>query len=159
LSVILRSRNLNVQPSAGRWLHYFEGSSRIAAGVVSGLIVSLAIKTELILASLAPDQPKSMMILAAMAAGASERFATSIIAQIDSGHKKETANKEEKSGTINNERKGSTKDQKGARNDQPPCQERKTEQSSLRQETRQCSWWPSRRAAAEVLARGLTAFG
>jgi hypothetical protein len=91
LSVILRSGNLNVQSSAGRRLHYLEGSSRIAAGVLSGLIVSLAIKTGLILASLAPNQPRSMMILAAMAAGASERLATSIIAQIDSGDKKKRA--------------------------------------------------------------------
>lgn len=88
LSVILRSGKLNFDPSAGRLLHYLEGASRIWAGALSGVVASLAIKAGIILGTLAATQTNTVMILAAVAAGASERLATSIISKIDSENEK-----------------------------------------------------------------------
>jgi hypothetical protein len=88
LSVILRSGQLNVAPSVGRWLHYLEGGSRIAAGALSGMITWLAIQSGLFLGGFKESKSSSVVLLVAMAAGASERLATSIIAKIDSDNNK-----------------------------------------------------------------------
>jgi hypothetical protein len=88
LSVILRSGKLNFDPSSGRILHYLEGASRIWAGALSGIVVTLAIKSGIFLGTIASAQTNTFVILAAVAAGASERFATSIISKIESASDK-----------------------------------------------------------------------
>jgi len=83
LSVIGRSGKLHFDCSAGRRLHYLEGASRIWAGALSGLLVALAVRTELILAPLARGGKMiPAMMIAAFVAGAAERLATSIISTI-----------------------------------------------------------------------------
>lgn len=84
LSVILRSGNLAFDPSSGRLLHYLEGASRICAGLLSGALVSLAIKSGFILGALGAARSNTLLLLISMAGGASERLATSIISKIDS---------------------------------------------------------------------------
>ena len=84
LSVISRAGRLNFDSSAGKRLHFLEGRSRIAAGAISGLLVALAVRSEIILSSLTHEHMlHAIMILAAMAAGAGERLAPSIISRFD----------------------------------------------------------------------------
>jgi hypothetical protein len=83
LSVIGRTGKLNLDCAAGRWLHYMEGASRIWAGAISGMVVAIAIRTEMILAPLSRvEKLPAVTMLAALAAGAAERFAASIISTI-----------------------------------------------------------------------------
>lgn len=87
LSVITRAGRLKFDSSAGRRLHVLEGRSRIAAGAISGLLVALAVRSEIILSSLTHDhQLHTVMILAALAAGAGERLAPSIISKFDAAN-------------------------------------------------------------------------
>lgn len=84
LSVIVRSGKLKFDSSAGRRLHFLEGSSRIWAGLISGLLVSLAVKSGIILMPLTTGENlHPVMILAALAGGAGERLASSIISKLD----------------------------------------------------------------------------
>ena len=83
-SVIARTGKLKFDCSAGRRLHNLEGSSRIVAGAISGLLVALAVQSELIFASLSRGgRVHAVMVMAALAAGTGERLATSIISRMD----------------------------------------------------------------------------
>jgi len=85
LSVIGRTGKLQFDCSSGRWLHYLEGASRVWAGALSGLFVGLAVRSDLILTALTHGgKVPAIMILAAMASGAGERLANSIIADLGS---------------------------------------------------------------------------
>jgi hypothetical protein len=89
LSVIARTGKLKFDCSSGRKLHYLEGTSRICAGALSGIIVGLSIISGLFLAPLAHgEKTHSIMMVAAFAAGAVERLATSIISTVGAGHVK-----------------------------------------------------------------------
>ncbi|NMW19952.1 MAG: hypothetical protein HKK67_08985 [Chlorobiaceae bacterium] len=84
-SVIMRSGKLHFDCLNGRSLHYLEGVSRIWLGGISGLFVALAIKYEIIFATFtAGGKMAGVMLIGAFAAGASERFASSIITKLDS---------------------------------------------------------------------------
>ena len=83
LSVIGRTGALHFDCSAGKRLHYLEASSRIAAGVISGLLVGLAVHSQIILTALSRGgHMTEIMLLAGMASGVSERLAGSIIADL-----------------------------------------------------------------------------
>jgi hypothetical protein len=83
LSVIQRTGRLTFDCSAGRALHCLEATSRIWAGAISGVLAGLAVRSEVILAVLARgERAPAIMMLAAFAAGAGERLATSIIADV-----------------------------------------------------------------------------
>lgn len=87
LSVIGRSGQLKFDCSAGETLHYLEGASRIWAGALSGVLVALAVKSGFVLAPLSRNGDSIIVVmLAAFAAGAGERLATSIISTFDSTH-------------------------------------------------------------------------
>lgn len=84
-SVITRSGKLKFESSAGRPLHKLEATSRIAAGVISGFLAALAVQTGIIFSPLtAGGRLHLTMMLVAVAAGAGERLATSIISKFDS---------------------------------------------------------------------------
>lgn len=84
LSVILRMGKSNLDYNASKKLHYLEGSSRIIAGIISALIVSLCIKTQILLPIFTKIESTNIaMILGGLIAGASERFAPSIINKLD----------------------------------------------------------------------------
>jgi hypothetical protein len=85
--VIWRSGQLKFDCSAGKALHYLEGASRIWAGALSGVVVALAVKSQLVLAPLTRGgNAMTVLMLAAFAAGAGERLATSIISTFESTH-------------------------------------------------------------------------
>ena len=85
LSVIGRSGKLHFDSSAGKDLHYLEGASRILAGGLSGFLAGLAVRSGVLLAALSRGgRQDGVMLLAAFAAGAGERLATSIISKVDS---------------------------------------------------------------------------
>lgn len=84
-SVISRSGHLGVDASAGEDLHKVEARSRIAAGAFSGLVVGLAIMTDMIFGALTKGGHLHVVIvLGALAGGAGERLASSIISKLDS---------------------------------------------------------------------------
>jgi hypothetical protein len=85
LSVILRSGKLHFDSCAGKYLHYLEGGSRIWAGMLSGGLVVLAMKSDIILPVLAnAPHGNAVTLMAGFAAGASERLAGSIISKFES---------------------------------------------------------------------------
>jgi hypothetical protein len=85
LSVIARSGKLDFDSSAGLRLHYLEAASRIVMGALSGTVIGLAVKSHLFLEPLMKDlsTKNAIIILAAFAAGASERMLGSIISKFD----------------------------------------------------------------------------
>jgi len=86
-SVITRTGRLKFDSSAGWHLHLLEGASRIVAGSISGVLVSLAIRSEMVLSAIAHgSELHKIMLLGAIAGGAGERLATSIISKFDAGH-------------------------------------------------------------------------
>jgi len=82
--VIWRSGKLQFDSTAGRLLHYLEAVSSIVAGVISGFLASLAVKSALILGTLTEraDRANIILLIAAMASGWGERLATSIISTV-----------------------------------------------------------------------------
>lgn len=83
-SVIARSGKLQFKASAGKDLHELEAASRVCTGAISGVIVYLALSSELILGALIKNVHRAeVSLLAAIAGGAAERLATSIISKFD----------------------------------------------------------------------------
>lgn len=84
LSVILRMGKTNLDYHASRSLHNLEGASRIFAGMISGLLVGLSIKAGILFPIFEKAESTHWaMILGGVLAGASERFAPSIIKKLD----------------------------------------------------------------------------
>jgi hypothetical protein len=101
LSVIGRSGNLKFDCSAGRGLHYLEGASRIWAGALSGVLVALAVKAEILLTALTrSDKMSVVMVLAAFAAGASERLAPSLMSKFEAAETERGRNPTPKKGAV-----------------------------------------------------------
>ena len=87
LSVITRTGKLKLDCSSGRKLHYLEGGSRICAGALSGIAVGFSIISGFFLSPLTyGGNTRSVIMLAAFAAGSVERLATSIISTVGAGH-------------------------------------------------------------------------
>jgi hypothetical protein len=83
LSVITRSGALRFDCSAGRPLHDLEGASRICAGMLSGALLALAVESGLVLGPLLAGANRvNILLVAAFAAGTTERFAPSIISKL-----------------------------------------------------------------------------
>ena len=84
LSMILRSGNLKNASYAGKWLHFIESGCRLIGGFITGQIVYLGIKSGILFSSLvSANNSQYIICLLALLAGASERFAPSIITKID----------------------------------------------------------------------------
>lgn len=84
LSIILRSGNLKNASYAGQRLHFIESGCRLIGGFITGQIVYLGIKSGMLFSGLVGNSNSQYMIcLLALLAGASERFAPSIITKID----------------------------------------------------------------------------
>ena len=85
VSMIFRMGRSSPTSESPKQLHILEASSRVLAGCFSALLVSGAVQAGLILSVLAdPSRLHSVMLTAAVASGASERLAPSIIARIES---------------------------------------------------------------------------
>ncbi|WP_354686360.1 hypothetical protein [Cupriavidus necator] len=84
LSIILRSGRLQHASYAGKYLHFIESGCRLVGGFISGQIVYLGVKSGIIFSSLVVEGNSQYIIpLLALLAGASERFAPSIITRIE----------------------------------------------------------------------------
>jgi len=84
LSIMLRSGRLQHASYAGRQLHFIESGCRIVGGFISGQIVYLGIKSGVVFTSFVSGENAPYVIsFLALLAGASERFAPSIIAKIE----------------------------------------------------------------------------
>lgn len=84
LSVISRMGKTTLDYNASKKLHYLEGSSRVIAGMISAFIVALCIKTGILLPIFTKIESTNIaMVLGGLIAGASERFAPSIINKLD----------------------------------------------------------------------------
>jgi len=80
LSIIARTGKLKFDHSGGRLLHCYEATSRVTAGVVSGLLAGIAVRSHLLFGTIIyEDKLNLVMIAVAMVAGTSERLANSII--------------------------------------------------------------------------------
>lgn len=84
LSIILRSGRMQHASYAGRYLHFMESGCRLIGGFISGQIVYLGVKSGVIFSGLVSSTNSQYVIpLLALLAGASERFAPSIITKIE----------------------------------------------------------------------------
>ena len=84
LSMILRIGRLNVSSESEKNLHYLEVCGRCLVGANSAILVALLIKAEFILPALKGTASGLPMILAAcLLAGASERWAPSIVSKFE----------------------------------------------------------------------------
>lgn len=84
LSIILRSGNMKSASYSGKFLHFIESGCRLISGFISGQIVYLGIKSGILFASLVDTNNTQYIIsFLALLAGASERFAPSIITKIE----------------------------------------------------------------------------
>ena len=85
LSVITRTGKQRFDCSAGMRLHYLEAASRIWAGAISGVLVGLAVHSQIVFTAFThAGNLASVMILAALTSGVSERLSVSIIANLGS---------------------------------------------------------------------------
>ncbi|MCX6168665.1 MAG: hypothetical protein NTX65_04975 [Ignavibacteriales bacterium] len=85
LSVIMRLGKTNLNPAAGKDLHFYEGGSRIIAGCISAIIIALCVKLQLLVPIFSNiNNTQVAMVLAGVIAGASERWVPSLIAKVES---------------------------------------------------------------------------
>lgn len=83
-SIIMRMGKAKLDCSAGMTLHFLESISRIAAGMISAVLIGLAVYADVLLPVLAKaGNRRAFIILAALVAGASERWAPSLIEQVE----------------------------------------------------------------------------
>lgn len=92
-SVIVRSGDMHFEIGASKSLHHLEGASRILAGAVSGLLVAMAVRSDLVFGAFARGEHMSLVsMLAAIAGGTGERLAKSIISKFDEKPQDEKSN-------------------------------------------------------------------
>lgn len=83
LSVITRAGKQRLDYSAGRRLHFLEGASRIAAGAISALMVSTAVRAGLVFSSLVSSRNTiPVMITLAFVSGTTERLAAHLVSDL-----------------------------------------------------------------------------
>jgi hypothetical protein len=82
LSILRRAARLPLDPSAGRRLHYIEGVGHVAAGMIGGVMVWLAMKAGLVAPKLL-DAGLAAQALLCMVGGASERLVPTLIRRVD----------------------------------------------------------------------------
>lgn len=84
LSIITRQGKLVVDCTAGKRLHQLEAASRILAGAISGIVASLAVRSGFALPALGKGALIApTILLAAVAAGATERYIASLMKRIE----------------------------------------------------------------------------
>jgi len=85
LSILSRVRKLDVDPSAGKFIHRFEGVCRIAAGTLGALLIALGVRANLafgFITSMHSHQLAAVLTVC-FVAGASERIVPSFIANVE----------------------------------------------------------------------------
>jgi F0F1-type ATP synthase assembly protein I len=80
--------NTNLDFNANNELHYMEAASKIIAGMISGFLIGLSIKSGILLPIFNNINSTHLaMILGGLIAGLSERLVPSIIQKIDGSKK------------------------------------------------------------------------
>jgi hypothetical protein len=83
ISVLLRSNRLQVDPSAGPLVHYFEGAMRVLIGALAGMFFVMAVKSNLLLGTINQSQNVlTILLVLSIVAGASEQLLPNLINQI-----------------------------------------------------------------------------
>ena len=82
-SVISRVSKSPLNPAAGRYIHYLEGTCRIIAGIIAGPFLLFAIKLGIILPALDKAGIEAVALVGLLA-GASERIIPSLIGKTES---------------------------------------------------------------------------
>lgn len=83
LFILWRSKGIQLDPSAAKRIHQFEGVARVAAGGIGAALVALAIKGGVILQQYSDSANHLCALLAAcMLAGASERFVPNLVEKV-----------------------------------------------------------------------------
>lgn len=96
-SIIMRMGKSSLDCSAGKGLHQLESVSRITAGMISAMLIALAIYADFIFSAFTKFSNKQIVIvLAALIAGASERWAPSLIEHVE----KQGAQTGKRKGTV-----------------------------------------------------------
>jgi len=84
LSITLRMGKTNLDYHATKKLHYMEGTTKVFAGMISGLLVALCIKAGILLPVFEKVGSTHLaMVIGGLIAGASERLAPSLIRKIE----------------------------------------------------------------------------
>jgi hypothetical protein len=84
LSIASRAETISIDPIAGARIHRIEGSVRVSVGIVAAFFVALAIKADLLLAIFhSLTHPFLALLVACFVAGASERFASGLIKNME----------------------------------------------------------------------------
>ena len=82
ISVLLRSDRLQVDPSAGPSVHYFEGAMRVLIGALAGMFFVMAVKSNLLLGTINQSQGVlAILLVLSIVAGASEQLLPNLINQ------------------------------------------------------------------------------
>lgn len=85
ISVLLRSNRLKVDPFAGAWVHYFEAVIRVLVGALAGMLLILAVRSNVLLGAInQAANAHLILLLFSSVAGASELLLPSLIDQIAS---------------------------------------------------------------------------
>jgi hypothetical protein len=88
LSIIMRLGKADLDCASGKELHYAEGGFKIMAGSICGILAALVVKTGIILPFISKSTEANWSImLLAFVAGASEKWAPSIISRLSSPDK------------------------------------------------------------------------
>jgi len=84
ISIITRSNKMLVNVSAGKTIHYLEGTARIIVGMLGALLVALAIKANIFFGMInSSENTLAVLLTVCTVAGASERIVPSIIKQVE----------------------------------------------------------------------------
>jgi hypothetical protein len=89
LSVVQRARRTDLDVSAGRTLHYIEGSTRVLVGVVGAFLLALGTEARLLLSYVQETNAFATLLVFCVVAGFSERLIPSFVEGLEatSGHR------------------------------------------------------------------------
>lgn len=85
LSILLRVGSVPLDSSAGRWMYYLEGVSRIAVGFLGAIVITLAYKLGLVFSIInqVPDSRLEGVCFVGFFAGISERLLPNFIRRVE----------------------------------------------------------------------------
>jgi hypothetical protein len=85
VSFAYRSRQIELDPSGGRWRYYFDGFARSLGAAFGAVFVALAVKMKLVVGFLnaANGQETVALLVAGMLAGVSERLVPTLVGRLE----------------------------------------------------------------------------
>jgi hypothetical protein len=82
--VLKRTNKIEMDPTAGPYIHYIESAARVLVGNIGALLVAIALKANIIFGiTKTMEYSLPLLLVFCMCAGASERFVSGIIKHID----------------------------------------------------------------------------